>query len=441
MEPRMVLSRLLESSRKAGASGAEALYERRNSLRLEWTPRGEPRLLGAERLRVRLVVYLQEGRHAALLLEAETPAGLLERADTQLADLVARAALAPPNPLAGPAERLDIEERGLGLMDRRHAQLDLEDRRAVLQENVAGCLSVHPEISVVAGVYDEQVLQRAFASTRGVSSVEHGTRFRTRIAARLGRAGLVHRQHVASRQFAGIASMPFGVDLGERLRRLTRPVELPAEPLPVILEARPLAHILRSLARACVARDVDTGQSFLAALPGRRVASPRLHVIDDPTMPGGLYTRSFDDRGVAPAPVVILREGVSAGLYLDPEAARGADLRPTGHSMGGEILPSNLIMRPGSRTRNAIGMDLDDYLTIEDIHAEAPVDAATGLLETTCDLMLYRGHRLGGAISGLPLRLPVASFLAGIREIASDQLRVEEVDASPAVLDPLSFTT
>jgi predicted Zn-dependent protease len=293
---------------------------------------------------------------------------------------------------------------------------------------------------VVSSAYEEQVLQRAFANTRGASGVEHGTRFRVRIDARLGRAGPVHRHQVAARQFAGIASMPFGQDLGERLRRLSNPVDLPSEPLPVILEPRPLAHILRSLARACVAREVDAGRSFLSGLPGRRVASPRLHVIDDPTMPGGLHSRAFDDRGVAPVPVVILREGVAAGLYLDPETARAAELRPTGHDMGGSPRPSNLVVRPGSRTRNAIGMDLDDYLTLDEIHAETPVDVATGLLEATCDLLLYRGHRLRGAIAGRPLRLPVATFLAGIREVASDQLRVEEVDACPLVLDPFDLT-
>jgi len=439
MEPRMVLSRLLESSRKAGGRSAEALYERRNDLSLEWLPRGEPRLTSTMRLRVRLVVYQHEGRHAATTIESAQPEGLLERAEAEMADLMARAAAAPPDPLAAPAERYDIEERGLGLSDRRHHQLGLDDRRDVLCENVAGCQGVQADIAVVAASYEEQVLQRAFASTRGVSATEQSTRFSARIEARLGRAGRVHRQQVSARQFAGVASMPFGVDLGERLQRLGQPVQAPAEPLPIILEARPLAHLLRSLARACVAREVAADRSFLAHLPGRRVASPRLHVIDDPTLPGGLCTRAFDDRGVAPIPVVIVREGVAAGLYLDPETSRASDLRPSGHCMGGGIQPSNLVMRPGSRTRNAIGMELGDYLTLDDLHGESLVDPATGMLAAHCDLLLYRNHGLVGAVLGRSLRLPVATLLSRIREVASDQLRVEEVDACPVVLEPFDF--
>jgi hypothetical protein len=84
-------------------------------------------------------------------------------------------------------------------------------------------------------------------------------------------------------------------------------------------------------------------------------------------------------------------------------------------------------------------MELGDYLTLDDLHGESLVDPATGMLAAHCDLLLYRNHGLVGAVLGRSLRLPVATLLSRIREVASDQLRVEEVDACPVVLEPFDF--
>jgi predicted Zn-dependent protease len=138
--------------------------------------------------------------------------------------------------------------------------------------------------------------------------------------------------------------------------------------------------------------------------------------------------------------VVILREGSTGGFYLDPEDARAADLRPTGHVLDGRLQPSNLILRPGGRSRNAIGMDLGDYLCLEVFHTDPLVDVATGALSTTCDLLLYRNHHFRGAIPGVRLDTHVTGLLRDVREVASDQLRLEEVDACPLILAPRVFT-
>ena len=440
MESRTVLSRLIEQAKRQGARASEALYEQRSLLGMTWE-RGSTGLpTQRQDLSVRLGVYLSEGREAWCDVRGADNDALLADAEDAIRGALKRAEGAQPDPHAGPVDRYDISERGLGLLDRRQANLGLEDRREVLEDNAAGCRGINPDIRVERLRYSELLSERSYASSRGHSATEHSSRFDATLRARMGRTGRPHLHCVASRQFANIASLPFGVTLGHRMVRLADTTTLPGGELPLVLDATASAHLLRSMAPAFIAPDVHAGTSFLAHCFGQAIAAPKLHIIDDPALPGALESRAFDDRGVPPAPVVLLREGVASGLYLDPRSARVADLRPTGHVMAGSLRPSNLIARPGNRSRNAIGMDLNDYLVIDSFHAEHPVDVAAGQLRSLCDVLVYRDHSYVGAVQGVLVDMPLRQFLGAIVEIASDQARYQEADACSMVLEGISLS-
>jgi len=439
MEPRMVLSRLIEQARRSGAQAAEVLYEQRSQLTITWE-RGSAGLPAQrDELSARVGVYLGEGRAAWCQITGSDVPQLLAAAEPAMAAAVEQAAAAKPDPHAGPVERYDIVERGLGLLDRRQKHLSVEDRRSVLEDNAAGCRQVHPDIRVEYLGYDEQLTTRGYASSRGNSATERSSSYEATLRARMGRNGRRHTERAASRQFANIASMPFGVDLGQRMVQLSTAASLPKGEPPLIMAATATAHLLRSLAPAFSASVVQDKSSFLAGCFGERIASPKLHLIDDPALPGALLSRAFDDRGVPPAPVVLLREGVASGLYLDPVSAKIGDHRPTGHVLAGQLRPSNLVLRPGNRSRNAIGMDLNDYVVLDNFHADQPIDLATGEVNSLIDLLVYQDHSYVGTAQGVRLAMPISQLLGSIVEIASDQARYAEVDACSLILEGIGL--
>jgi len=189
-----------------------------------------------------------------------------------------------------------------------------------------------------------------------------------------------------------------------------------------------MADLVRSFATACSATAVRGG-GFLAGFLGRRLANPVLHITDDAGLFGGLYTRAFDDRGVPPIAVTLLKEGVVHGLYHDPETARAEGLRPTGHVTGGALTPTNLIVRPGSRTRNVILGELVTYLLLDRL---PPIDTTTGRLDGEVPVVVVeRGERVGSA--RVRMQISIAALFAAIQEIAADQERACEVDASTTI--------
>ena len=269
-------------------------------------------------------------------------------------------------------------------------------------------------------------------STRGVEAHEAATRYE--VAADVVAGDVEARHRIASRHFSDVASLPFGPELRRRVEPLTRSVALPGAPLPVVFEPRVVADLMRGLAPAFSAARVREG-GFLAALLGKRLASPLLHLTDDAGLFGGLHTRAFDDRGVPPIAVTLLREGVVHGLFHDPESARGAGLRPTGHVTDGVLGPTNLIVRPGARTRNVILAELPAYLVLDRLPT---LDLVTGRLTGVVPVVVVdKGERIGAA--KLEIDTDFARLLNGIREIAADQERVCDVDAPTTVFEPTAL--
>ncbi len=418
MDDRAELLTLLDACRAEGARAVEVLHQRHERF-LTTGMRIRPARTTEEAWTAR--VWLDGGR--AGVATAPTRKGLAERA-------VAAARLAPLSELAGPADRYPPPSGSLGIDDRRWGNVHDDDRNELLG-TAERFLSVGGTV-LRRLQYDEVRERRSLLSTREVELTAAATTWSLSAEATLGSTTLRHR--IASRHFADVASLPFGLDLRRRLEGFVHAERLPDVPLPVVLDPAGMASLVRSLAPAFVAPGLSG--SFLRGRLGRPLASPVLHVTDDAGQASGLYTWPFDERGVVPFAVPLLKEGVPNSLFHDPESARAAGLRPTGHVREGTVRPSNLVVRPGSRTRNVILGELADHLVVDEL---PPVALATGRIQGPCRVGVVRaGARTGGLV--VHLDLDVGDLLSRVVEVASDQERCQEVDTPTTVFAPLPFT-
>lgn len=101
---------------------------------------------------------------------------------------------------------------------------------------------------------------------------------------------------------------------------------------------------------------IVAGESCLEGKLGKRIASPAVTLVDDPTLPGGFGSFPYDDEGVRARRKVLIERGVMRGCILDRESARKLRLPPNGgaraESYGSRPLVrmSNTLLGPGDRT-------------------------------------------------------------------------------------------
>ena len=416
------LNEILERARRRGAQRVEALYRsaRGWDLRVERGKVTHRARVEEDTLTVRVWTAAGGGRAAGRMLGAEAVIG------------AALAAVKPVDELDGPVPRIQPLEGGLAIEDRRWSALEEGDRVEVLVD-AERALRAGERFSVEPVAWSDRAAYRAFASTAGMSGSERSNLYRVGAACALP-DGLTLHGELSTRTFASIASLPFGVDLARRATALMAPrMELPAGPIRVLFGSPVTARLLDQLARLCV--PWVAGRSFLSGV----VLDPRVHLVDDPLLAGGLRTRGFDDRGVPPMPLTLLKEGQLHARYLDPIGAARSEIRPSGHVWEDELGPSNLILRHGTRSVHVILADIGGRtFAPDDMPDWSGLDPATGRFAATVNGTVYEGSRAVGSAVGVRLEADLATVLSSLVEISGETDRIGHVDAPAIVLDGFS---
>jgi len=158
------------------------------------------------------------------------------------------------------------------------------------------------------------------------------------------------------------ADLPAGGEVGRRaaeyglLRLGARKIESGRRTM--IVENRAVGRILGYLLAAASGRALQQKQSFLDGAVGRPFGSPRLTLIDDPLIPGGLGSRLFDGEGISARRLPLFEAGVFRNFFLDTYYARKLSLPPT---TGGW---SNLVIPPGERSLDALVAAVADGILV-----------------------------------------------------------------------------
>ena len=417
---RPYLTRILEEAKAAGAVAAEVLHERTSEARVEYAHGRRGALTRSEGLRIRCRVFVDGGGTAT----CEVASG--EALPAALRKAVAKAGRARSNPFAGPADTYPITLRGLGIDDPRYPQLTDEDRGFVVDANHDAL----DKATLSRCGYRDVRMERGFASSRGTMAVVSSTTYALEMSVR-GRDGRqLHREEIG-RAFANVGALPYSTDLEKRLQALSgSAVALPEGDVAVILPPRSFAWVLAQLAPAFSIRRVESGDSFVPDV--ERIGSHKVHVTDDGSLHGAPRTRAFDDRGVAPMPVTIIREGVLGGYLHDPESARRHDARPTGHSVGDDLVPSNLVVRKGNRSRTQMLGEVPVAVFVD--HLDGSLDLKTGQLEARGPALLLEHGKPRGVVPEVLLSGKVTDLLGGVVELSSDQERTGHVDCATTLI-------
>ena len=425
------LNALVDLAMREGARAAEVMLRRSEGWRLTLPPGGKVKSspTSSEELWVR--VWVDNGRSGL-------QRGTLAQAEELVSQALASTFESAEDPYAGPVERMGSLPTGLGILDRRHERLELDDRVDALKD-VMRQARADSRFTPDPFTYEDARIHRALANSRGVAFEEGASWFKLHGAVR--GHGLFLEESAESRAFASIVSLPLGTRLLQRGEELLQDgQQLPDGPVRLVLPPRPMARLLAVLGEHFTPDELADGSFFLQATGTTASVSNQLHVVDDGQLTGGLRTRAFDDRGSLPVPVMLLQEGVVAGRFLSPEKARALDTRATGHVYGEGLRANNLVMRGGTRSINALLTELGGpSLVVDDFPDLSGLDLKTGAFEATVDGVVMAANEPVGAMRGVTIRGNLHDLLSNVEQICNNADRIGHVDAASIIADGMEL--
>jgi predicted Zn-dependent protease len=354
---------------------------------------------------------------------------------TKLVDDALKGAKAPAQPDED-LPRLDIPSIGLGVLDRRQAHLTDEDRMDVVRSNMKALGAAGVEVSPLRVRYVEELEELCFGSTQGLDLESRSSRFSLTAQAQVreNSARMVSRT-MSCRSFADACSRPLGADVARSVMQLCTAASMPDGPCPVVLDQAVIGLLLPLLLPAFDDARLESGKSFLSDKMGSAHGSSLVHIIDDATVPGGLQTRAFDRRGIPPVSIPLWVEGVPTGRYLGTTAAVAKGLRPSGHEgLDGALWPGNVIVRPGSRSRNMLFPDLGQLVLCTEL-VDSKVNLSTGALRLCLRSFSADASGTHGYIGDLWMETDVGALLGSVIHMASDQERHGFIDTPTWIIE------
>ncbi|MCI0546818.1 MAG: TldD/PmbA family protein [Candidatus Rokubacteria bacterium] len=347
-----LLGEVLERAQKAGATAADAYVHEGQSF--------------SAQVRLGEVETVKHAREQHLALRAFVGQSVAAVSTSDLSpdslgrlaeDAVALARITSPDALGGlpEADALARLLPDLDLADADGHDLDPETKIGLARRTEAAALEADPRIrNSEGGEFADRRARYAYASSHGFRGEYRTSSFTLSVSPVAVQASEMQRDgwyHVARKRARLDPPEEIGRIAARRALRRLGARRVRTATVPVIFDPEMAASLIRHLAGAASGPALYRGASFLLGRLGQSVASARVTITDDGTIPGGLGSRPFDGEGLPVRRTVLVDEGVLRSYLLDTYSGRKLGLPSTHHAardgIGVSVATTNLYLAAG----------------------------------------------------------------------------------------------
>ncbi|HKP12267.1 MAG TPA: TldD/PmbA family protein [Blastocatellia bacterium] len=210
----------------------------------------------------------------------------------------------------------------------------------------------------------------------------------------------------------------------QRTLRKLNARSVPTQSVPVVFDPMMAASLLGNLFSALSGEAVFRRASFLVGQLGERVASPRLTVVDDGLIRGGLGSRPFDGEGLPVRRTVLIGEGRLESYLLNSYTARKLGLRSTGNASRGlvgapTVSPGNLMIAAGAQTPAEIIGSVKQGLYVTEMIGQG-VNVVTGDYSRSAGGLWIENGELTFPVQGVTVAGNLKEMLRDIEMVGDD---------------------
>ena len=215
----------------------------------------------------------------------------------------------------------------------------------------------------------------------------------------------------------------------------------------VVLSPEAAVDILGALSPSFFGENVMKGKSMYAGMIDKKIASEKIDIINDGTIPFGVSSSSFDDEGVPTQKTQIIEKGVLKTYLHDLYSANYFKTKSTGSGFKSSIkalpgnAPANFHIVPGNRSFNEILKDLPHAIYITSIMGAHTINPISGDFSVGISGQLIKNGTFSQPLKGMALAGNVKDLLNGIIEVGNDLIFFPQgIGGSTLVVEGLSVS-
>ncbi len=228
----------------------------------------------------------------------------------------------------------------------------------------------------------------------------------------------------------------------DRSTRLLGAVKPESGRLTIVLEPRLSLTLLGILSGMLAGDVVVKGRSPFADRVGELIASPVMHLVDDPTAPESLGAEEVDGEGLACRRNDLVVDGVLRGFLRDNYTGLRTGLGSTASAVrGARSLPGVgaqvLVMRPGSRSLEELIASVDRGLFVNSFSGlHSGVNSVSGDFSVGADGLMIRDGALAEPVRELTVASTIQRLLLDVQEVGADLEWLPSGHAAASLLIP-----
>lgn len=252
-------------------------------------------------------------------------------------------------------DNLDIE-------DKKYSSVESDTRVKIAAEIEDAALSQSDQIISASTGYGDTYSESVLAHSNGFEGFRSSTVFSSggSVTVRDGDAGRPEDWDWAVTRFYNELPEPakLGKGAAQRALRKIGQKKIASGKYDMIIENRAVSRLIGMLQGPMRARALQQKSSYLDGMIGKKIASEKFTLIDDPTIKKGLGSREYDGEGLVAKKRVMIEKGILNEYYIDNYYGKKLGMEPNGGST------SNLVFEYGTRSLDEIVKDINKGILV-----------------------------------------------------------------------------
>ena len=189
------------------------------------------------------------------------------------------------------------------------------------------------------------------------------------------------------------------------------------------------ASLLSTFTSSFSAQAVQDNRSRLKGKLGEKIAADHVNLIDNPFLPAGIQSATFDSEGVPTRKLNIVEEGKLQTYFHNLKTAKKDGVETTGHAhrrsyQGSvEVSPSNFYIEPSNQTYEQLYLDFGEGIIITELAGlHSGADPISGDFSLAADGYYVKDGRIVGPTKQMTVAGNFFEVLQDIEGIGNDLL-------------------